>query len=261
MDIKISKVEGGLSTEVYRKPTHTGLGLSWFSFCPEIFKVNLIKTLLDRAYEICSNYLLLHKEICNLRMYFTSNNYKEDYFDSILKTFLYSKRKQNPVKSNVPKLIKYIKMPFYGHISYEFRKLILNTLKNSFPAVEFRVTFTNDFKVGSFFNFKDRVPEPLCSNIVYKFTCPSCQARYLGCTSRSFKIRIFEHMGKSHRTGNFLQKMSFSTIRNHSHEQDHPFTERDFEIVARFRGPGEALLGEKLLIKRDNPELNLANNC
>ena len=151
-------------------------------------------------------------------------------------------------------------MPFYGHISYDFRKLILNTLRTNFPAVDFRITFTNDFKLSSFFNYKDRVPSPLCSNIVYKFTCPSCQARYLGCSSRSFRIRVFEHLGKSYRSGKFLQKMAFSAIRDHSHERDHPFSESDFEIVARFSNQREALLGEKLLIKKDNPDINVANS-
>ena len=184
----------------------------------------------------------------------------EDLFNSILKQFLYCKQKKNQPKFNVPKLIKYIKMPFYGHISYEFRKLTLNTLRNNFPAVDFRITFTNEFKISSFFNFKDRVPDSLCSNIIYKFTCPSCQARYLGCSSRSFRIRVFEHLGKSYRSGKFLHRMAFSAIRNHSHEKDHFFTEKDFEIVARFRSHREALLGEKLLIKKENPELNLANN-
>lgn len=161
---------------------------------------------------------------------------------------------------DVPKLIKYVKMPFYGHISYEFRKLTLNILRNSFPAVDFRITFTNDFKIGTFFNFKDRVPDPLCSNIVYKFTCPSCQARYLGCSSRSFRIRVFEHLGKSYRTEKFLQIMAFSAIRNHSHTEDHLFTDKDFQIMARFRSPKDALVGEKLLIQKHNPEINLANN-
>ena len=198
----------------------------------------------------------------NLEKYFLLNNYKEDLFNLIHRKFLFVKQRPNNGENNfdVPKLVKYIKMPFYGRISYEFRKNTLNLLRNSFPSVSFRVVFTNEFKIGSFFNCKDRVPTSLCSNIVYKFTCPCCQARYIGCTSRSFRIRMFEHMGKSFRSGNFLQKMPFSAIRDHSHKEDHPFSDRNFEIIARFRSNCDALVGEKLLIKDQSPEINQMNN-
>lgn len=261
LDILITKSDTGLVTGVYRKPTYTGLGLSWFSFCPLIYKINSVKTLLNRAYDICSSYMTLHEEICKLRGYFVSNNYKEELFDCILKKFLSNKLSQGfSKKCDVPKLVKYVRMPFYGKISYEYRKLVLNILRNSFPAVNFRIIFTNDFRIGSFFNFKDRVPDPLCSNIVYKFTCPSCQARYVGCSSRAFRIRVFEHIGKSYRSGKFLHKMSFSAVRDHSLNNDHPFTQNDFQIIGRFGTHGDALLGEKLLIKKLDPELNLVNN-
>ena len=54
--------------------------------------------------------------------------------------------------------------------------------------------------------------------------------------------------------------MAFSAIRNHSHEKDHMFTDKDFTILAKFRSAQDALLGEKLLIKKHNPEINVACN-
>ena len=262
LDIDINKTKDGLVTGVYRKPTHTGLGLSWFSFCPQIYKVNSIKTLLDRAYALCSNYFTLHAEIGKLRDFFLQNNFKESLFDDVLKKFLCLKLSKNSrVKYDVPKLVKYIKLPFYGKVSYDFRKAIQKNLSNSFPSINFRIVFVNDYKIGSFFNFKDSVPKPLCSNLVYKFTCPSCKARYIGCTSRSFKIRVFEHIGKSYRSEKFLQKMSFSAIRNHSREMDHAFTDNDFQIIAKFRSQTDAFIGEKLLIQKLKPEINLSNSA
>ena len=262
LDIKICKGSNGLTTEVFRKPTHTGLGLSWFSACPKIFKVNSIKTLLERAYSICSSFDLLHCEFEVLRKYFLMNNYKADLFDKILKRFLYAKQAPSVFSPHeVPRKVVYMKMPFYGNISYEFRKIVNKYLRESFPAVNFRFVFTNEFRIGSFFSFKDRVPDHLCSNIVYEFKCPSCEARYLGCTGRSFRIRIFEHMGKSYRTGKFLDKMPFSAVRNHARSNDHRFDVKDFKIMARFRNQSDAFIGEKLLINRHNPEINTANNA
>ena len=49
-----------LSTSVYRKPTFSGLGLSFFSFIPKRFKMNCISTFLHRAYVICFTNLFMH---------------------------------------------------------------------------------------------------------------------------------------------------------------------------------------------------------
>ena len=261
LDILITKTSTGLVTGVYRKPTYTGLGLSWFSFCPRIYKINSVKTLLNRAYDICSNYFTFHEEICTLKSYFKNNNYTVDLFENILKKFLNNKQLQVVInKCDVPKLVKYVRLPFYGKISYNYRKLVLNILRNSCPSVNFRIVFTNSFRIGTFFNFKDRVPDPLCSDIVYKFTCPSCQARYVGCSGRAFRIRVLEHIGKSYRSGKFLHKMPFSAVRNHSLENDHPFAVKDFTIIGRFRTHSDAMLGEKLLIKKLRPDINFVNN-
>ena len=261
LDVLVSKTENGITTGVYRKNTFTGQGLNWFSFTPYIYKINSIRTLLTRAYDVCSSFLLLHEEILVLRKYFLNNNYSLDLFERILKKFLYDKMSRVKCdRFEVPRLVKYIKLPFYGSVSYKFKDQLLKTLSTSFPAVNFKVVFTNDFKVGSFFSFKDKIPDLLCSDIVYQFTCAGCQARYIGCSSRAFKIRIFEHMGKSYRSGRFLQTMSFSAIRNHSRELDHPFDFGDFKIISKFRCHSDALYGEKLLIQKIKPELNTSNN-
>ena len=48
LDCNISRENSRFVTSVYRKQTFTGLGLSYFSHCPIIFKINSIKTLLNR---------------------------------------------------------------------------------------------------------------------------------------------------------------------------------------------------------------------
>ena len=256
LDVKVQKSPNGFKTSVYRKPTYTGLGLSWFSFCPDIYKMNSIRTLLNRAYNICSDYFLLHSEFEFLKGYFVNNNYSLNIFFKVLKDFLYEKRKVNFSKMNVPKMVQYIKLPFYGKTSYDMRKKLSQQLRYNFPAIDFKFVFSNNFTIGSFFNTKDRIPEAVCSNVVYEFNCPSCPARYIGCTTRSFKIRTFEHIGKSFRTGMFLSKMPFSAVREHSFEHDHAFSVKDFKIIARFQNAEDTFIAEKILIQKLGPELN-----
>ena len=164
-----------------------------------------MKTLLTRAYNICSTYRILDLEFDFLKKYFLGNNYGTTIFFKTLNNFLHKVRRNETVeRSDVPKLKKYIKLPYYGKSSFDLRKSLQKILKTNFPAVEFKFVFTNGFTIGSFFRTKDRIPESVCSNIVYKFECPNCHVRYLGVTSRALKIRIHEHLGKSHRTGLYL---------------------------------------------------------
>ena len=126
-------------------------------------------------------------------------------------------------------------MPFYGKLSFELRKNLNKVLRVNFPAIDFRIIFTNDLKIKSYFKLKDTIPDSICSNIVYQFDCPHCPVRYVGCSSRAFRSRIFEHMGKSIRTGRILNRQQFSAIRNHSFDLDHRFNEQNFKIISKFR--------------------------
>ena len=100
------------------------------------------------------------------------------------------------------------------------------------------------------------LPSDLCSNIVYLFSCPRCNARYVGSSTRWLKHRILEHMGKSIRTSLPLSRPSFSAIRQHSHTEDHPFTHKDFKILSTTSNRLDLLISESLHIQKMKPELN-----
>ena len=73
LDIMITRDNGYLTTFVFRKDTYTGLGLNYDSFVPNLFKINSIKTLLHRAYNICSTWHYFHLELEKLRKFFSIN--------------------------------------------------------------------------------------------------------------------------------------------------------------------------------------------
>ena len=150
----LTKEQNKIEVSIYRKPTFTGQGLNWFSFCPIIYKINSIKTLLYRAYDLTSSYLNFHKEINFLRNYFSKNNFTFDLFDKTLNNFLNKKFNPTDCFINVPKMTHYIKIPFYGNISYELRKNLMKNLRPAFPGIDFRVGFHNEFKINSFLVIK-----------------------------------------------------------------------------------------------------------
>ena len=57
LDLNIDNTSGSFSSSVFRKSTFTGLGMNFLSYCPLIYNINAIKTLLHRSYKLSSNYL------------------------------------------------------------------------------------------------------------------------------------------------------------------------------------------------------------
>ena len=81
LDVLVDRVNNKFDTSVYRQPTCSGQGLSFFSHCSVKFKINCIKALLHRAYNICSNYMFLDEEFNFLKQHFHNNGYSKDIVD------------------------------------------------------------------------------------------------------------------------------------------------------------------------------------
>ena len=63
-----------LSPTAYRKDTHNDLYLHWNSFTPVSWKRGTLKSLISRAYMVCSNETLLEKELKHLKHVFHKIN-------------------------------------------------------------------------------------------------------------------------------------------------------------------------------------------
>ena len=155
----------------------------------------------------------------------------------------------------------YIPLPFYGSFSYQIRKDLDKCLKPLYPDCEFRYIFTNKFTIGSLFPFKDKAPKDLASLVTYLFTCPSCEARYVGKTTVNFTTRVHQHLGKSVTTKKILQTEPNSAVYHHSITKKHSISEDDFEILDICNNEESLDLTEALQIKLKSPKLNGQLEC
>ena len=145
---------------------------------------------------------------------------------------------------------------FQGHFSYYVRNKLQRLLRLHFPDINFRFVFTNPLTIGSFFKHKDRMPDRLCSKVVYDYMCPICNDRYIGSTARNLLIRIAEHKGFSYRSGMQLTNPSASMIRDHSRKKDHLIKEDSFKILFRANNVSDLRIAETLSIIEHKPSLN-----
>ena len=256
LDILVTKGREGFSTSVYRKNTYTGLGLNYLSFSAYLFKINSIRTLINRAYNVCSSYIEFDLEMGFLKEYFLQNSYPGYLFHKILKSFLDNKFSSEIQKLTVNKDCKYVRLPYVGKASIEIKRKLNNILRSTYPQIKFQFVFTNSFTVGSFFKSTSTLPSDLRSCVVYLFTCPQCGLRYVGSTSRWLKQRTQDHRGVSFRTGLPLTSPPFSAIREHSLAEDHPYTNLDFRVLTQASSRSDLLISESLFINRMRPELN-----
>ena len=255
LDINIVKEQDRFATSIYRKKTFTGLGSNFLSYMPMRFKISCLSTLIHRAYHLSSSYVYFDKELKFLKDFFTSNCFPPHLFYKYVKQFLdkiYNPKRQN---ATVPREKLYIKLPYYGYITDKITLDLRGFFYKHYPQLKVTLVCVNNFSVQSFFRTKEALPDFLCSSIIYKFNCVSCNAHYIGSSKRQFRCRIDEHRGFSVRTGLPLQSPPFSAIRDHSFQEDHLITPQQFKILAKSNSTDLRLL-ESLYIHKEKPSLN-----
>ena len=77
----------------------------------------------------------------------------------------------------------YSKIPCVGHFSVTAQISIRKLYNQLCKPFDIRLVFTT-FKIEIFFVAKDALLEGLRTRVVYKFSCASCNACYVGETSR-----------------------------------------------------------------------------
>ena len=171
-----------------------------------ITKNFLVKTLVTRAYQICSNYHVLHTEFKFLRKLLFMNGFPVKFIDSYIGKQLTKLLHPTIPVITVNKKIVYFPIQFLGPQSFAFRNKLTNLLRDFYPQVTLRVIFRSDNTIQRFFRYKDRIPDALQSSIVYLYECSRCNATYIGQSKRHLRTKIAEHQGRSFRTNQHLSK-------------------------------------------------------
>jgi len=260
LDCFITRSKGRFESSVYRKDSFTGMGTSFFSYTPFIYKINSIKTLICRAYNVCSSYISLHNEFEFLRNFFCGNGFPRSIVDNQIRKFL---DRQSESCASVSRSIPttrdtnlFITLPYFGSQSEKLRTELSSLLEKYFCAINFRILLVNKFKIGSLFNYKDRLPTPLRSSVVYEFCCARCASTYVGSTSRTLGTRIAEHAGRSYRTGSLLGSPPHSNVRLHAESCDVNISDTCFKILGSASDVISLRILESLYIFKHKPPLN-----
>ena len=150
----------------------------------------------------------------------------------------------------------YISLPYFGKQSEKLKKELYQLLSKCLVHKDIRIVLVNNFKIGSFFNYKDKLPKQCQSSLVYKFSCVRCTSEYVGSTIRTLQSRVDEHCGRSSRTGLLLSKPQFSSIREHAKTCTIGISLDNFKILGKEKDKNCLRILESLHIHRNRPSLN-----
>ena len=188
-----------ITTTVYQNESNSDVYLHWDSFTPISWKRGTLKTLVERAYFICSTPSLLEKELTHIITVFRNTNGYPNWI--INQIFKQEKAKQrDPVPntnvSNENEAVqtsnqtivekhddkKHLMIPYQGGKGEQVVKSVRKTIKRLLPSnIKMQVSFTGN-KLSPCFSFKDTTKFEHRHGVIYLGTCPEtmCNDNYIG---------------------------------------------------------------------------------
>ena len=257
LDVHITRHENSFLTRTYYKQTHTGLYTNWYSFTPRKYKLNLVKCLLFRAWQICSNRILFEDDWIVIKHNLVKNLYPEQLLDAVYRNFVtdITKKEANLRKEEekdetlmtVPKKEVLLILPFLGaSSSKKLHKSLITLFSKAYRQVNLKIVFRTTFRISSLFRLKDNIPKRLKSLVVYRVHCTECDATYIGKTKRHMATRLKEH----------LDPRKPTAVTEHLIHNNHNTTMDNIEFLTTAKNDGELLIKESFFVKRLKPSLN-----
>lgn len=242
LDCKVQrKLDGTISTGIYRKGTHSNRYLSFKSEHPMCTKKAVASSLFLRAKRLTSS-VIEHEQECKVvRTSLKANGYTDKLLDTALKGITKSNTEPRQWTATVV-------IPYRRNTSEDLRR-VLN-------QYNIRVAFqSSNMLRKKLVHLKEGRPVLEQSNCVYQIRCNDCEACYIGQTARQLETRVKEHERCSLRPpkdAQQLRKLEMdSAIAAHAIFNHHQV---DFEhptILQRgFRNYKERLVSEALLIAK-----------
>ena len=249
LDVMVERSINSYTTGQFFKKTDTGLYTTPFSECDSRYRDNLVQGLITRAYRLGSSFKNIVSDIETNKQRLIKCGYNENDIDHIIKKTVEKEYRQHKKESSDKETISAV-FP-YGNGHKTLRKGLANVVKQNDTEDKFslRVIFKT-LKISSYFSNKCRTPKALVPNIVYRFQCQGCDARYIGESMRHLRTRCQEH-GQRSRKSAIYDHLLICDKRTEKISPD------EFTIMVKNANIYRTKkIHEALLIKNQKPQIN-----
>jgi hypothetical protein len=251
LDTCVTRCVNKYSTKVYHKKTFTGTYLNWTSLTARSYKVGLIRCLINRIWQICSEPGEREIEKIKLKAILRKNDYPSEIIDSTIEK--YEAAKSAVSEAQIEKVIEEVKskrfivLPYVSKKCEDFSRKLKSLVKRSYAQVDFNVAFQAPMTIGKLFPFKDKTKNILDKSlVVYHLKCKNCSADYIGKTERTLKERLVEHQDEKKK----------SACYEHEKATGHKIDYDGVKVVDNASTDFRVRIKELLHILKKKPELN-----
>ena len=252
LDVLLIRSNSLISTKVYRKNTNTDIYINWKSFAPNNWKWGTLKTLVTRAFDICSTDEYLKEELEHIRKVFHHrNNYPLWVINKVIDDAEKIPSANENDSSNNEKIHR-LMLPYQGDKGSNLLKSMKRYVSKLLPEhTKLEITFTGK-KLNSCFSIKDKTKFEHQHDLVYYVKCtePSCRDNYVGETGRRIIERIKDHSSRDH--ASHMVKHNIETSHTDVNTANFKIIDIDFNNNKR-----KQKIRELLWIKDLRPTLNV----
>ena len=196
LDTRLINNEGTLTATWYFKPSDTGLIMNFHALAPSKYKRATVIGFVHRIYRACSNWTNFHESIERAKNILVKNQYPPAFTDKYIKDTIskivcQENRKEDDRDKEKPYLLF---LQYRGKCTEKYASDIKKTgvcVKPIFTLRKLRTVTPS---------LKEPVVKSLKSGVVYKLTCPRCDACYVGATTRHLQTRVKEHRSRRKQT-------------------------------------------------------------
>ena len=237
----LSKPNGEeISVSVYRKPTHTNRYLDFNSSHPISAKIAVVRGLIDRDENICSDPVILAKEVEHLGKVLHYNNYPQWLIDKQGKSDKSGPLIQPDTGHEIKKQF-YISVPYFPGLSESYKWIF------KYMAIQVCFKGVNTLKPMLMYP-TDKISMDQKKDVVYHWECQAdgCNSSYIRETSRALGERVKEH-----------SKLTTSAILKHCTDFHQPLPSIiNFSIIDKDHSQITREAKEAIHIQRLDPNLN-----
>ena len=269
-------------TSVYTKPTKTDDCLNYQSDAPEKYKLGVIKTLLSRAWKICSSKEGFEMECARIKKLLVNNQFPNKICDRVIKEFCQKKRSepdniqrrhgesnQSVIRDGTErtcgteerKVDVYYKNQFHANYRLE-EKQLRKIIKEHVFQIQVKINLIIYYKSQKLCNkimknnlTSQKPQHGQQSHVVYKFICSigECSSldnknEYIGMTTQTLRQRMVGHRNHGSIFAHFRKK--------HGVNPEVDYLLENCKILYRENNNYQLHVFEALHIRKYRPKLN-----
>nr|XP_022905894.1 uncharacterized protein LOC111417759 [Onthophagus taurus] len=226
LDITIIKTDNELQFKIFRKKTQTDIVIPQDSNHEYTHKLAAFRAYTHRALHTRLQEDEMKKETTIIKQICKNNGYKPDIIDKII-----IRQKNKETRNTLTTLSQNQENKYKTYIALEYQGDINGKMRKIFEKYNIKLTSKSNNTIGQLLlNNKDKINK-LDNNGIYKLTCDTCQATYIGETGRSLRTRIKEH--KNQQKSNFGRHLIFN--------KNHQFDENKNATIIHYRNKGNVM--------------------